>query len=202
MTGPGNPDKASGVGETGPCGSGPPPLAPSVTITVATLGDIAGLHALIEGAYRGDSARGGWTHEADLLGGQRTDVQALADIIADPRQRLVLARNGQALLGCVAIAGKGAGLGYLGMLTVAPDQQGRGLGRLLIAAAEQMARTQFGARTMEMTVIAQRPELIAWYQRCGYALTGEERPFPYGDERFGTPRTDDLRFAVLARALD
>jgi hypothetical protein len=54
---------------------------------------------------------------------------------------------------------------------------------------------------MEMTVVAQRTDLIAWYLRRGYAATGETRPFPYGDERFGRPRRDDLAFTVLAKPL-
>ena len=52
-----------------------------------------------------------------------------------------------------------------------------------------------------MTVIAQRAELIAWYERRGYARTGEARPFPYGDPRFGEPRRDDLSFLVLEKPL-
>jgi len=52
-----------------------------------------------------------------------------------------------------------------------------------------------------MTVIRQRPELIAWYERRGYRLTGERRSFPYGDERFGQPNRDDLEFVVLEKTL-
>jgi len=52
-----------------------------------------------------------------------------------------------------------------------------------------------------MTVIEQRAELIAWYERRGYRRSGEYQPFPYGDERFGIPRRDDLRFEVLVKDL-
>jgi hypothetical protein len=52
-----------------------------------------------------------------------------------------------------------------------------------------------------MTVIAQRAELIAWYERRGYRLTGERRPFPKTDPRFGLPKRDDLEFVVLAKPL-
>jgi hypothetical protein len=52
-----------------------------------------------------------------------------------------------------------------------------------------------------MTVIAQRQELIAWYQRRGYSLTGEARPFPTEDPRFGLPKRDDLGFVVLEKRL-
>ncbi|OYW22066.1 MAG: GNAT family N-acetyltransferase [Sphingomonas sp. 12-62-6] len=173
-----------------------------ILIRPAVAGDIAALHALIESAYRGDTARRGWTHEADLLDGQRIDPAGLADILVDPNQHLLVAEGADgALLGCVEIADHGEGLAYLGLLSVAPQGQAKGLGRQLIAAAEAFARDQLGATRMEMTVIRQRTELIAYYERRGYRLTGEERPFPYGDERFGLPRTDVLGFVVLARSL-
>ena len=163
--------------------------------------DLPALHALIERAYRGDSARQGWTHEADLLGGQRTDVAALADMLADPAQHLLFCRHAGRPLACVALTDKGGGLAYLGMLTVDPDRQGGGTGRDLLAAAERWAADHLSARRIEMTVIRQRPELIAWYERRGYRTTGERRPFPYGDERFGRPQRDDLEFAVLEKTL-
>ncbi len=87
------------------------------------------------------------------------------------------------------------------MLTVRPDLQGAGVGRRLLDEAEQFARRRFAATTIEMTVIDLRTELIDWYRRRGYEPTGETRPFPYGDARFGLPRRDDLRFVVLRRAL-
>ncbi len=173
-------------------------------LRAATPADIAALHALIESAYRGDSAKRGWTHEADLLGGQRTDIEALSAIVADPDQSLLVAETGGGLVGCVLVVDKGlrerARIGYLGMLTVSPELQGAGLGRQLIDAAEAHARG-FAADTMEMTVIKSRTELIDWYLRRGYALTGREEPFPLDDPRFGLPKTRDLVFVVLAKPL-
>ena len=170
-------------------------------ICPATLADIPALHRLVERAYRGDSARKGWTHEADLLGGQRTDVEALSDMIADPLQRILLAIGADGLVGCVQVSQKNADTAYLGLLSVDPDVQAGGLGKALIDAAERTAQVEFSASTIEMTVITQRSELIAYYERRGYALTGEERPFPHDDERFGLPVTRDLSFVVLAKAL-
>ena len=169
-------------------------------LRLATAADVPALHALVESAYRGDSARMGWTHEADLLDGQRSDAAMLAALIDDAAQSLLIAEQGDALIGCVQLSDKGDGLFYLGLLSVAPGAQAAGLGKQLLAAAEARARAA-GGRTIEMTVIRQRGELIAYYQRRGYALTGETRPFPYGDARFGTPRRGDLEFMVLAKPL-
>lgn len=168
----------------------------------ATLADIARLQPFVHAAYRGDTARKGWTHEADLLDGQRIDAEGLGEVINDPKQVILLAEQAGRLVGCVQVTDKGEALAYLGMLSVDPDLQGAGLGRRLIAAAETEACSRFGADRMEMTVITQRRELIDWYVRCGYQLTGETRPFPATDPRFGLPRRDDLAFVVLTRALD
>lgn len=169
-------------------------------IRPATPADLPALHALVERAYRGDSAKAGWTHEADLLGGQRTDLAALTEMLADPEQHLLVALDVGALTGCVSVTRKPDGRGYLGLLTVDPTLQAAGLGKRLIAAAEDTARA-FGADAMEMTVIASRGELIGYYERRDYALTGERRPFPLDDPRFGLPKTRDLEFVVLERAL-
>ena len=90
---------------------------------------------------------------------------------------------------------------YLGMLTVRPDLQARGLGRRMLQEAERYAAAQ-GARRMRMTVITVRDTLIAWYERRGYRRTGELLPFPYGHDRFGLPQRDDLQFEVLEKSLD
>lgn len=168
---------------------------------IAGPADVPALHALIESAFRGESARQGWTHEADLLGGQRTDAAALDAIVADEAQVLLLAEEDGALHGCVLIADKPEGRAYLGMLTVRPDLQSAGLGGKLVDEAERLARDVIGARTMEMTVIRQRAELIAWYVRRGYVDTGREEPFPLDDPRFGLPKTRELVFVVLAKPL-
>ncbi|OYY70626.1 GNAT family N-acetyltransferase [Sphingomonas sp. 28-63-12] len=176
----------------------------AIAIRPATQHDLPALHALIESAYRGKHARGGWTHEADLLDGQRTDIAALAESLANPSHCVLVAIHAAvagAVAGCVEITDKTGGLAYLGLLSVAPEGQAQGLGKYLIAEAEAEAIRRFGTTRMELTVIRQRAELVAFYERRGYRLTGEERPFPYGDTRFGEPRRDDLVFVVLARDL-
>jgi len=183
-----------------PAYSTPMPVTkPPFTIRPATRADIRALHALVESAYRGDSARLGWTHEADLLDGQRTDPESLTAIIDDPDEQILVALDGSDIIGCVQIARKEHGTSYLGLLSVDPRRQATGLGKQLITAAERAAATHFGAHAIEMTVIKQRTELIDYYFRRGYSPTGEERPFPHGDVRFGLPKTSELVFVVLSK---
>jgi GNAT superfamily N-acetyltransferase len=171
-----------------------------VTIRIATAADAPALAALINSAYRGESSKAGWTTEADLLGGQRTDVEGLAAMIDAPESVILLHAVGETPVACVHLARTGDDC-YLGLLTVQPTLQGSGIGRQLLEAAERWACEHWSSRSMHMTVIAQRSELIAWYQRRGYSLAGERKPFPYGDERFGLPRRPDLAFEVLRKPL-
>ncbi|MDK2747753.1 MAG: GNAT family N-acetyltransferase [Brevundimonas sp.] len=166
-----------------------------IAFRAATLDDVAALHPLIERAYRGETAKAGWTHEADLLFDTRTSAQELSALIADPGRVILVAHKDGALVGCVQVARVDDARTYLGMLTVEPTLQASGLGRRLLAAAEIEAVTRFAARRMEMTVIHRRAELIAWYQRRGYAPTGETRAFPVD------PPRPELEFMVLEKGL-
>ncbi|VXD01164.1 GNAT family N-acetyltransferase [Sphingomonas sp. AX6] len=166
----------------------------SIRIAPACPDDIIGIHPLIERAYRGDDARVGWTHEADLVTGARTDSATLTALVTDPASRLLIAWDGDTPIGCVNVADRGDGLAYLGLLCIEPARQGTGLGKRLMAAAEACAHADFGADRIEMTVIDARVELIAWYRRHGYAPSGETRPFPISLD-------PPLRMTVLVKPL-
>jgi GNAT superfamily N-acetyltransferase len=166
----------------------------------ATKEDAAALEALIESAYRGDTSRAGWTTEADLLDGNRTSVPQLLEVLADDDQLILACDDDDGLLATVTVERRD-GYGYVGAVSVRPTDQGSGIGRELLARAERTIREEWGLQRARMTVIAQRPELIDWYGRRGYADTGETAPFPYGDTRFGAPKRDDLYFVILEKAL-
>lgn len=164
------------------------------TILPAGSDDVPALNQLVNSAYRGESSKKGWTTEADLLDGIRTDEASLREMIAKPNATILkYVANGQTV-GCVYVERKGDSL-YLGMLTVAPELQAGGVGRALLEQAEIYARQQ-GCRRITMTVIPQRTELIAWYERRGYQKTGETQPFPMDDPRFGLPKVP-LSFIVM-----
>ena len=164
-------------------------------------GDLAALAGFVNAAYRGAFAREGWTHEADLLDGQRTDPALLAEMIASPSAVLLSKDAAGAIRACVQVAPKGEDTLYFGMLAVDPAGQGGGVGRRMVAAVE--ARAQAAGRThVAMTVIHLRTALIAWYERLGYRRTGAVEPFPYGNRRYGEPRRDDLTLVVMAKRLE
>ncbi len=181
-----------------------PPEA--LLLRLATAADAPALDRFVNSAYRGESSRAGWTTEADLLGGQRTDTADLCTSIATPGQAVLLHEDPQGPLCCVQLERLEANdqpgdAAYLGMLTVRPTRQASGYGAALLMAAERWAQQHWGTRTMHLTVIAQRSELLRWYERRGYAATGEQRPFPYDNLRFGLPQRDDLYFLVLSKRL-
>ncbi|MFI2190311.1 GNAT family N-acetyltransferase [Streptomyces sioyaensis] len=171
-----------------------------LTFRTALDADVPGLVELIESAYRGDASRAGWTTEADLLAGQRTDPDGVSAVVRKTDGRLLIAERDGELIACCQLEHRGDHA-YFGMFAVRPELQGGGLGKVIIAEAERTARETWGAREMRMTVIRQRDELIAWYERRGYRRTGQLTPFPYGDERFGIPQRPDLEFELLVKSL-
>lgn len=171
------------------------------TFRLATETDLPALTTLIESAYRGETSREGWTTEADLLLGTRVVPEELAGVVANPRGGMLVAEQDGEVVACCQLEAR-QGHVYFGMFAVRPTLQGAGLGRVVLAEAERRARQDWGAVAMHMTVIKQRDELIAWYERRGYRRTGEYSPFPYGDERFGIPQRTDLEFELLVKPLD
>lgn len=172
----------------------------TLSFRTATPGDVNALVELVTSAYRGDVSRQGWTTEADLLEGQRIDPDVLRHDIDRPHSRILVAERDGELLACAHVAVED-GAGYFGMFSVRPDRQGGGVGKAMLAEAERVAHEEWRLPAMRMTVIDLRDELIAFYERRGYARTGIKKPFPYGDARYGIPRRDDLRFEVLEKPL-
>lgn len=175
-------------------------MTDTLPFRAATASDIPAIVALVTSAYRGDASRAGWTTEADLLDGQRIDPEGVLADIQRSMSRVLLAEKGGRLLACAHIE-KQQDAGYFGMFAVQPGLQGGGIGKLVLSEAERIAREEWQCTHMRMTVIDVRDELIAWYERRGYRRTGEYQAFPYGDERFGIPRREDLRFEWLTKRL-
>ena len=147
------------------------------SISIASVGDLAAITALLNRAYRGESSKEGWTHEEHLIDGEvRTNEETLQQLIQQENCILLKYTNEeQTIIGCVNLQ-QHADRIYLGMLSVSPKLQGGGVGKRLLKAAEEYA-LQFNCRAIYMTVISVRSELIDWYKRHGYRDIGERKPF-------------------------
>lgn len=173
-------------------------MMPDVQILPAVETDVVALNLLVNSAYRGDSSRRGWTSEADLLDGIRTNEHLLLEMIRNPRITILkYVLDGQ-LLGCVCLENKGSAL-YLGMLTVSPDIQAQGIGKRLLQAAEEYALSH-QCQKITMTVLPMRHELVAFYERRGFQSTGKTHPFPADDPNFGLPK-QPLAFIVMEKTV-
>lgn len=171
-----------------------------LTFRAARAADAPAVTALINSAYRGDSSTVGWTTEAHILEGRRIDEAGLAKLIAEPDTLILLCFQGDDLIGSAQLQRLAAETGYLGMLAVGPALQGRGLGRRLLREAETTAQRLWGVTRISMSVISLRRELIAYYERRGYALTGWCLPFPFEDG-LSTARVDGIELAVMEKEL-
>lgn len=146
------------------------------TIEKATLLDVNEINILVNKAYRGESSKKGWTTEADLLDGLRIDEDTLAAYINDEDAAVLKHSNGERITGCIYLKVNKNKL-YICMLTVEPELQNTGIGNILLKEADKYA-DKVKCDTLWMTVISARKELIEYYERKGFKLTGEIRPFP------------------------
>lgn len=169
-----------------------------MNIRKATFDDIPRLEVLINSAYRGESSKKGWTTEADLLGGIRTDAESLHQLISRQNAVILIFLDANNVMhGCVYLEKKSNRM-YLGLLTVSPAEQANGIGKKLLFAAEEYA-SKHNCSVMQMTVISVRDELIKWYERRGYYKTGATQPFP-NDEKFGIQK-QPLQFIVMEKEI-
>jgi len=165
----------------------------------ATLEDIPSINKLVNSAYRGDSSRQGWTTEADLLDGTRTDENAVKEFFEEQGSIILKYVSGGKIIGCVRLLKHGSQL-YLGMFAVDPTVQNAGIGKKILLAAEDEARKQ-NCKSIDMTVISERKELIDWYKRNGYIEVGEKKPMVFDNPSGGIPKRD-LYFITLEKFLE
>lgn len=161
--------------------------------------DIAALSLLVNRAYRPALEQAGWTHENGLVSGERINPAQLATLLAQPNGQVLLGCQEQQIVACVHIENAGD-YGYVGMLAVDPTCQSGGLGKAMLAHAEQQLQALYGLGRSRMTVLTSRPELRAYYLRRGYTATGERLPFPL-DAGVGELLRPELELEVLEKLL-
>ncbi len=163
----------------------------------ATHADADRVAALINAAYAGTPEHPGWTNEAALMDGARTDAAEVAALIAAPGSTILMCMDGTRLAGSVNLKKIPRGA-YFGLLAIDPALQGAGIGKQLIEAAELIARNAWRCEVMTLTVISHRPELVAFYERRGYRRTGESKALETGTMRM---RVEGLRLEGMEKRL-
>jgi ribosomal protein S18 acetylase RimI-like enzyme len=172
-----------------------------LSFRLATTDDCGTLATMINEAYRGPTSKKGWTTESHLLDGLRTDKEDLLPIVGRADSNILMAYDSEKkLIGSVHLEKRPDQICYLGMFTVNPLLQAKGIGRDLLANAEKFAWEIYQAKRMQMTVITARKELIEWYERRGYRRTGKTIPFPI-HEKFGIVKTGILEMEYLEKSL-
>ena|ERR1700677_1992936 len=136
--------------------------AASVTIRLATIDDEPSMVLLINQAFAIET----------FLDGQRTSAPEIRAMFGTGEFLIAIAND--ILVASIYTEARGE-RGYFGMLSVRASQQGTGLGRTMIQAAEQHCRSK-GCKRMELTVLSLRAELPPLYRKFGYTETGRE-PF-------------------------
>jgi GNAT superfamily N-acetyltransferase len=131
-------------------------------IRVAGPDDADALASLVNTAYE---------VEQFFVDGDRTNADDIRAEMAHGTFLAAVSPDGH-LDGCVYVSTREA-TGYFGMLAVAPRAQRRGLGRRLIAAAEDRLRAAHRG-VVFILVVNLREDLIAFYERLGYTPAGRE----------------------------
>jgi GNAT superfamily N-acetyltransferase len=164
----------------------------------AIMSDVDAIVQLVNSAYRGESSRAGWTTEADLLDGLRTSANEIQQLIASDGAIILLCLDETVLMGSICIE-KAQDTAHIGMFVVNPSSQGQGIGKQLLAAAENLAQQTWAVQTYHMHVITLRYELIAFYERRGYQRTGILTEFPVNDAVW-QPKRAGLQLETLEKS--
>jgi GNAT superfamily N-acetyltransferase len=172
----------------------------NLVFSFANLTDAKAISDLVNSAYRGDSSYAGWTTEADILDGQRTSPKEIEEKIERPDTLILTAYQDQDLIGtCELNINKESSELFFGMFSIRPSMQNKGIGKQFITQVEKLA-AEWNLRKIKMSVITVRTELIEYYKRRGYQVTGEIIPFPT-EERFGIPKVENLEMVYLTKEI-
>ncbi|HRH76015.1 MAG TPA: GNAT family N-acetyltransferase [Cellvibrionaceae bacterium] len=154
------------------------------------------LAELINTAYRGTSGPKRWTSEHGLIEGARISIGGIRDLILDRNVRVFAAFDEDDMPRCcIAITFDGS-VAELGAFAVHPDEQGNGLGTLLLSFAEQYAAKR--AQTLRVCVVNKSDTLLNFYVRRGYSFCEHNYPYPT-HKLVGTPLVAGLALVVMEK---
>ncbi|PJO38441.1 GNAT family N-acetyltransferase [Delftia acidovorans] len=166
------------------------------TIQLADISQSVEITALVNTAYRPNAKSRGWTHESDLVTGDRTSPEQVRQQITPSSPVLIAIRNNE-IVACVQVTHDSSDC-WIGMLATHPSEQNSGMGKKMLLAAEAYAVKHFAPKRLMMSVLSSRSELLSFYQRRGYKLTGQTCSYPL-DAGVGTPLVKGLCVLELSK---
>ena len=168
----------------------------------ATPQDASRVADLVNVAFGGGAAdAAGWTYEDGLFDGDRIDADEVLELISVPGAQMLLWIAEREVSGCAYLKPLD-GAAYLGLLAVRPGMQDRGIGSAIMSECERIARAEWKARAMRISVItSHRPELTAFYERRGYVRTGRYKKFERRQALRAPPRVDGLEVEWMHKEL-
>src|SRR5262245_10326345 len=131
--------------------------------------------------------------ESPFMLGDRIDEAAVTRMMSAPGSAFLVHEAEWSLAGAVYVRW-GGDRGFFGPLAVQPGLQSSGIGKALIAAAEEVCRSH-GARHLDLDVMSFSPELLDYYERQGFTRTGTA-PYPH-PERLRIP----AELVLMTRAI-
>lgn len=164
---------------------------------IANEADASAIAGIVNAAYRPSPGTPGWTHESELVAGDRISPLQVIEIIRKTNSVILVGFINLAIVTCVHIEKKGNS-GHIGLLAVSPVLQTAGLGKQMLSLAEHYAREIFCVEQFILVVVSARRELIAFYLRRGYERTGEVTDYPISAD-VGIPKNSDLKIEVLQK---
>jgi ribosomal protein S18 acetylase RimI-like enzyme len=170
-----------------------------VKIITAVSKQAGEINALVNSVYRGENAKKGWTTEADFIEGIRITPEKIKEIIETDNNVIINALDSGKIIGCVHLEKK-VNYTLLGMLSVDVNYQNKGIGKILINECERYTKEVYNCDEIRMKVIGRRKELIEYYERRDYYLTGEREEFGAAGDTFGETK-EKLYFEILAKKL-
>ena len=160
-------------------------MTASASIRTARLDDASAITALINQAF---------AVELFFKQGDRISAPAVGALLEKGTMLLAETPLEPGPLGSVYIEIRGNRV-YVGLLAVDPGRQGRGIGRLLMRAAEDYGRAH-GCSGVDITVVNLRTELPPFYRKLGYVETGTA-PFDRDE-----PTTRPCHFIAMSKTLE
>lgn len=167
---------------------------------IAKVADAGAVARLVNKSYRPEKGLRGWTHESDLVAGERTNERQVADAISRKDSFVLIGLRGQEVVACVHVEKEGTNC-HIGMLAVSPILQRKGIGRRMLSHAERFGSETFASEAFTMLVLSERPELISFYMKCGYQRTGATMDYPLS-AGVGVPTRGDLKVEVLKKRVN